>query len=289
MKKRWTTVLLIILMFAGLSLLLYPTISDRWNSLHASRAIATYSNTVVKMDQDAIDRAWQNAVDYNKGLHPGINSLSDGQLELYNGLLNVDGTGIMGYVDIPSIRVLLPIYHGTSDSVLQTALGHIEWSSLPVGGSGSHCVISGHRGQPSAKLFTDLDQLREGDVFTISVLDQVLTYEVDQIRVVLPGEVDDLQIVEGKDYCTFVTCTPYGINTHRLLVRGHRIENAKLEAHVVSEAVIIDPLLVAPLTALPLLIILLLLVIFRKPKKKKEDRKKKRSAKKSPKEEPISD
>lgn len=280
MKKRWTTVFLILLMFAGLSLLLYPTISDHWNNMHASRAIATYSNTVIKMDEESLQRAWQSAVSYNEGLHPGINSLTDEGRALYNSLLNVDGSGIMGYVDIPSIKVMLPIYHGTSDVVLRTALGHVEWSSLPVGGASSHAVISGHRGQPSAKLFTDIDQLREGDIFTVNVLDVTLTYEVDQIRVVEPQIVDDLQIFEGKDYCTLVTCTPYGINTHRLLVRGHRIENSVDEVHVVSEAVIIDPLLVAPLTALPLLIILLLLVIFRKPKKKREeDRKKKQEQK----------
>lgn len=273
MKSKWFTALLILLMLAGLSLLLYPTVSDYWNSFHASRAIAGYSGTVSKMDREAIDRAWNNALAYNSNLHPGINTLTDEQKEEYDRLLNIDGTGIMGYIDIPAIELSLPIYHGTSDYVLQTAVGHVEWSSLPVGGEGSHCVISGHRGQPSAKLFTDIDRLREGDIFLLNILDMTLTYEVDQIRVVEPQENDELQIMEGKDYCTLVTCTPYGINTHRLLVRGHRVENKKLEAHVVSEAVVIDPLLVAPLTAVPLLLLLLLLALLRKPKKKKTNRK----------------
>lgn len=273
MRSKVVTIILVFLMIAGLSLLLYPTVADHWNSMHSSRAIATYSSSVAKMDPEALQRAWQNAVDFNKKLHTGINSLNDNQIEQYNNLLNVDGSGIMGYIDIPAIKVSLPIYHGTSEAVLQSALGHIEWSSLPVGGAGSHCVISGHRGQPSAKLFTDLDRIREGDTFMLNILDTTLTYEVDQIRIVLPHEMDELQIYPGKDYCTLVTCTPYGINTHRMLVRGHRVENAANEAHVVSEAVVIDPLIVAPLAALPLLITLLLMVLFRKPKQKENKKK----------------
>ena len=163
----------------------------------------------------------------------------------------------------------LPIYHGTSEGVLQVAVGHLDWTSLPVGGESSHCVLSGHRGLPSAKLFTDLDKLQQGEVFTLNVLNETLTYVVDQIRIVLPTETENLVIENGKDYCTLVTCTPYGINTHRLLVRGHRIETAAAAARVVSEAVIIEPLVVAPVLALPLLLVLLMMVIFKKPKSKK--------------------
>ena len=172
----------------------------------------------------------------------------------------------MGYIEIPEISVSLPIYHGTSDSILQVAVGHLEWSSLPVGGEGSHCVLSGHRGLPSAKLFTDLDKIREGDIFLLRVLDEVLTYEVDKITIVEPSQVSDLQIVEGEDLCTLVTCTPYGVNTHRLLVRGHRIENIE-EARtirVTADALQIEPLLVAPFAALPLLLVLLIILLLPK-------------------------
>jgi len=176
----------------------------------------------------------------------------------------------MGYVQIPSIDVMLPIYHGTSEGVLQVAVGHLEWSSLPVGGAGSHCVVSGHRGLPSAKLFTDLDKVVEGDVFMLQILDETLTYEVDQIRIVEPHEMEDLMINAGEDLCTLVTCTPYGINSHRMLVRGHRIENLK-EARVVrvtADAVQIEPIIVAPFVAAPMLLILLIVLMIPKGKKR---------------------
>ena len=177
----------------------------------------------------------------------------------------------MGYIEIPSIKVALPIYHGTEDTVLQHAIGHLEWSGLPVGGKGSHCVLSGHRGLPSAKLFTNLDKLAEGDTFILRVLDEALTYEVDQILIVEPQDVDALRIIDGGDYCTLVTCTPYGINTHRLLVRGHRVENTE-EAHTVyvtADAMQIEPLLVAPAVAIPILLVLLVMLLRPKPSKKK--------------------
>ena len=177
-----------------------------------------------------------------------------------NRQLAVTDSGIMGYIDIPKIRVTLPIYHGTDETILQIAIGHIAGTSLPVGGASTHCVVSGHRGLPSARLFTDIDKLVEGDTFTMTVLNRTVTYEVDQIRIVEPTDLSNLQIEEGKDYCTLVTCTPYGINTHRLLVRGHRVANANGEANVIADALQIEPVYVAPVVAAPMLIILLILL-----------------------------
>lgn len=270
MKKktnRLTTELLILLLLAGLSLLLYPSVSDYWNSLHQSRAIADYVETVAELDSTQYDEAWDAARAYNSALAKGYS----GDEQEYEKLLDVSGLGIMGYVEIPTLNCSLPIYHGTDDAVLQVAIGHLSWSSLPVGGESSHCVISGHRGLPSAKLFTDIDKLREGDIFMLRVLDEVMTYEVDQILIVEPKDVDSLMITQGEDYCTLVTCTPYGINTHRLLVRGHRIENiAESEAiRVTAEAGQIEPLLVAPFAAMPILLVLLVaLLVPRKGKNK---------------------
>lgn len=259
MKKHRSTILLILVFVVGLSLLLYPTVSDWWNSRHQSRAIESYSTAVADLNEDAYREIWDRAVDYNAALaRQGIRwVLSEEEQAEYNAQLNVNGTGAMGYIEIPTLEVLLPIYHGTSDGVLQTAVGHIDGSSLPVGGAGSHCVLSGHRGLPSARLFTDLDRLVEGDCFQLHVLDETLTYEVDQIRIVLPSELDELEIVEGEDLCTLVTCTPYGVNTHRLLVRGHRVENARADAVVSSDAVRVDNLLVASVVAAILLLVLL--------------------------------
>lgn len=212
MKKHGTTVLLVLLLAAGLSLLLYPSVSDYWNSLHASRAVTGYAQDVQSLTDDAYDAMLQAARDYNQSLAVRETSyfLSERQQAEYDSLLDVGGTGIMGYIEIPAINVSLPIYHGTDDNVLQIAAGHISWTSLPVGGESSHCVLSGHRGLPSAKLFTNLDQLVEGDTFTIRVLDEVLTYEVDQILIVEPEDVSALEIIPGRDLCTLVTCTPYG-------------------------------------------------------------------------------
>lgn len=225
-KKDFSTIALIIVFFVGVSVLLYPTVSDYWNSLHQSQAIATYADSVENMDEQDYEKLWDAAVSYNQKLFQSGHGLGlkDEEKEEYNELLDVSGTGIMSYIEIPKIKCSLPIYHGTDEGVLQIAVGHIEGSSLPVGGLNTHCVLSGHSGLPSAKLFSNLDKLEEGDIFMIRTLDQTLTYEVDQIRIVLPDEVDDLKIEEGKDLCTLVTCTPYGINTHRLLVRGHRVK-----------------------------------------------------------------
>lgn len=264
MKKRKndiTTILLVLFLIAGVSLLLYPTFSDYWNSFHQSQAISSYAEKVANLNEEKYAEIWSAAEEYNRTLLGRANSfsLTEEQKDRYEKLLDVTGLGIMGYIEIPEIDCSLPIYHGTEESALQIAVGHIEWSSLPVGGESSHCVLSGHRGLPSAKLFTDLDQLEEGDIFILCVLDEVLTYEVDQILIVEPQETEALQIIEGEDFCTLVTCTPYGINTHRLLVRGHRIENiAKSDTiRVTADAMQIEPLLVAVLTAIPILLILI--------------------------------
>lgn len=265
MKKHLSTIALILVLLAGVSLLLYPTVSDYWNARHASKAVADYTQNVQALDQDAYDELLAAAEDYNRSLLTRENGffLTEEQQAQYESLLDISGTGIMGYLEIPSINVSLPIYHGTSDSVLQIAVGHLDWTSLPVGGESTHCVLSGHRGLPSAKLFTNLDQIVEGDTFIIRVLDEVLTYEVDRILIVEPEDVTALQIESGKDLCTLVTCTPYGINSHRLLVRGHRVETEQAEAAVrlVSDGIQIEPLLVAPVVALPMLLALLLVLL----------------------------
>ena len=271
-KGNFTTFILVLILLTGLSLLLYPSVSDYWNSLHQTRAIATYAENVAKLDNNQYDRLWEDARAYNQalGLRSNPYYLSEEQKAEYERLLDVSGLGVMGYIEIPEIDVSLPIYHGTEESVLQIAVGHLEWTSLPVGGESTHCVLSGHRGLPSAKLFTNLDKLREGDTFLLRVLDEVLTYEVDQILIVEPQETAALQIEEGKDYCTLVTCTPYGINTHRLLVRGHRIDNME-EAktiRVTADAVQIEPLLVAPIVAIPMLLILLVLLLLPRRRRK---------------------
>lgn len=268
-----TTIVLVLILLVGLSLLLYPSVSGYWNSFHSSRAISAYAEDVANLDEAQYEEMWSAARAYNRALAERSTNfaLSDAQKEEYEKLLDISGVGIMGYLEIPELNMSLPIYHGTEESVLQIAAGHLEWSSLPVGGESSHCVISGHRGLPSAKLFTDLDKLQEGDVFVLRVLDEVLTYEVDQIRVVEPSQVSDLEIVEGSDLCTLVTCTPYGINTHRLLVRGHRTENIQESQtiRVTSDAMQIEPLIVAPIVATPVLLLLVLLLL---PKRKDPSR-----------------
>ena len=273
--KKLSTVLLIVTFVAGLSLVLYPVVSNYWNTLHASRAVATYVEKVQSMGESEREKMLQEAIEYNKKLTTDNQRLhiSPSQKKEYENILNVDGNGMIGYIEIPNVNITLPIYHGTDDAVLQIAVGHLDWTSFPVGGMSTHCVLSGHRGLPSAKLFTNLDQVKEGDTFVIRVLDEVLTYEVDQIRIVEPAAVDDLMIENGKDYCTLVTCTPYGVNSHRLLVRGHRVENESEAIRVTSEAIQIEPLIVAPIIATPVLIIIFILLIASSNKKKKVKKK----------------
>lgn len=273
MKKRkvsLSTVILVVILLIGVSLLLYPTVSDYWNSFHQSRAIATYAEAVAEIDDDRYEKMWNDAVRYNRELSKNPNHwfLTDEEREEYESLLDISGNGIMGYIEIPKIKVSLPIYHGVDEGILQIAVGHIEGTSLPVGGLGTHCVVSGHRGLPSAKLFTNLDELVEGDLFMMRVLDETLTYEVDQILIVEPDDVSALEFEEGKDLCTLVTCTPYGVNSHRMLVRGHRIENLENSSsiRVTADAQQIKPSLVAPVVAAPILLILMvwILVHYRK-------------------------
>lgn len=266
MKKKGdkTTILMVAMLMMGLLLLLYPSVSNYWNSVHSSRAISSYNADVADMDSEIFDQMWADAEAFNRELAARTNGflLSDEQKQRYSGLLDITGTGTMGYIEIPSIGVLLPIYHGIDEAVLQVAVGHLDWSGLPVGGTSTHCVLSGHRGLPSAKLFTHLDKLAEGDTFSLRVLDKVLTYEVDQILIVEPEDTDNLQIIDGQDLCTLVTCTPYGINTYRLLVRGHRIANLDDGvSRITADAMQIEPLLVATLLAAPILLVLLVILL----------------------------
>lgn len=272
-KGSLSTVILIVVFLIGLSLLLYPTVSDYWNKFHQSQAIAEYVEAVADMDDDTYDQMLADAHAYNDSLTRRSNSyiLSDEHEKRYDELLNVSGLGIMGYIEIPEINCSLPIYHGTDAAVLQIAIGHIEWSSLPVGGASTHCVLSGHRGLPSAKLFTDLDKLEIGDTFMLRVLDEVLTYEVDQILIVEPEDTSALLIEPGMDYCTLVTCTPYGVNTHRLLVRGHRVANGAnaSSVRVTADAMRVDPMIVAPIVAVPVLALLFVGTLIRTRKRKR--------------------
>ena len=260
-KQNLVTILLIFILLVGLSMLSYPTVSDYWNSFHQSKAIAGYVEKVEDLSKADYSRMLSDAEVYNKTLDQGVIpdlNLTGEAKEAYNKLLDVTGSGIMAYVEIPKLNTTMPIYHGTDDSVLQVAIGHIPGTSLPVGGEGTHSVISGHRGLPSAKLFTDIDKLVDGDVFLIQVLGETLTYEVDQILTVTPDDVSALAIDPSQDYVTLITCTPYGVNSHRLLVRGHRIPNEAKTARVTSEASQVEPLLVSPVIGTLLLFILLL-------------------------------
>lgn len=226
MKGKFLNFILLTIFLAGIGVAVYPTVSDWWNSKYASRVIANYAEEVTDMNKEEYAAMWEAAQAFNRRLAEKeyAENLTESELEEYQTLLNVNGTGIMGYVEIEKIGVRVPVYHGTEDAVLQTAAGHMEWTSLPVGGASSHCVIAAHSGLPSAKLFSKLEKLEEKDRFVLYVLDKSLVYEVDQVAVVEPEEIELLQIVKGEDYCTLVTCTPYGMNTHRLLVRGCRVE-----------------------------------------------------------------
>lgn len=279
--KRWikeqkVNIILCLVILVGIGLLSYPTVSDWWNSFHQTRAVASYAAAVSQMKTEDYDRLFAEADDYNRKLAgTGMKwSMTDEEIQEYNSILDVSDNGIMGYIDIPRIRQTLPIYHGTDDAVLQVAIGHLAGTSLPVGGDSTHCVVSGHRGLPSARLFTDLDRLTVGDIWTMTVLNRTVTYEVDQIRIVEPEDLSELQIVQGSDYCTLLTCTPYGINTHRLLVRGHRIPNLDGDANVTADAMQVDQTLVAMVVAVIILLILviILLIVSSKWYKDRRDR-----------------
>lgn len=260
----------------GMGLMLYPSVSDWWNSFHQSQAIESYQQQVSAMGQAEYEAMRREAERYNQQLSAKENPyhMSLQEHQWYQELLDLSGNGVMGTLEIPCIGVSLPVYHGTDETVLQAGAGHIEGTSLPVGGSGRHCVISGHRGLPSARLFTDLDQMKEGDLFQLNVLNQVLTYEVDQILVAKPQEIEALAPETGKDLCTLVTCTPYGVNTHRLLVRGQRIENPEDMDHipVQTDAFRMDPAAAAPFVAAPLLTAAFIWIAVDGNKRKGEDK-----------------
>lgn len=273
-----SNIILVAIFFVGLSVLLYPTISDFWNEKRQSQAIINYDDLIVDLTPEDYTELFSKADTYNQKVRnmqfPFLNH--NNIADEYNGTLDVNGDGMMGYITIEKIKVQLPIYHGTSDKVLNSAVGHVEGSSIPVGGVSTHAVLSAHRGLPSAKLFTNLDKLEAGDIFTIRILDRTITYQVDQVLIVLPHETDPLNIVAGEDLCTLITCTPYGINTHRMLVRGRRIENIEPErvVNVITEAYQIDPLIVTPAVAAPMLGILLIYLISKSTTPKKRKKKK---------------
>ena len=262
-KKNLFTVVMTAGLIAGLGLLLYPSVSNYWNSFHQTRAIMGYQESVSNMTAEDYKLILQEARAYNKRLAGTgiIWKMNESQRKEYNSKLKIEGTEVMAYISMPKFHIKVPIYHGTEESVLQIAIGHIEGSSLPVGGKSTHCLISGHRGLPSARLFTDLDKVKEGDTWTITTLNETYTYECDQIRIVEPDDLSNLQIIEGQDLCTLITCTPYGVNTHRLLIRGHRIPNADGAADLTADAIQIEPIYVAPVMAVPALIILLIVLL----------------------------
>ena len=280
--SRISGIILGLIFLVGVGLIVYPTFSDWWNSFHQSRAIMNYASSISDMDSAEYDAILESAKDYNRKLaEDGISwVMSEKQEKEYQKQLAVDKTGIMGYIQIDKIHVMLPIYHGTDEAILQTSIGHLQETSLPVGCAsydpkekkvtdkkdGSHCVLSGHRGLPSAKLFSDLDKLVEGDTFTLNILDETLTYQVDRIRVVEPDDLSELTIKKGKDLCTLVTCTPYGINTHRLLVRGHRVANAMGDVKVIADALQLEVIFVAPFIAVPILLLLIIYVVLHSDK-----------------------
>lgn len=278
MKRHLLSVLIALFLVAGIALLLYPTIGEYINSKHATKVITEYHEAYVNTEEDKIEELIRQAEAFNNLLKgsPSDNYDTD-VIKGYNDILNMNGSGIMGYIDIDKIGVELPIYHGVSKEVLQVGVGHLEGSSFPVGGEGTHCVLSGHRGLPSAKLFTDLDKLETGDRFTITVLDRVMTYEVDQIKVVLPENSSYLHIEDDKDYCTLVTCTPYGINTHRLLVRGVRVDDGakKPGIFVSNEAFRISTIIVASFIELPMILLVVtvvIIIVVRRTKRHETDR-----------------
>lgn len=265
MKKHRTTIIMVLFFFIGLLILLYPTISNHFNQKRQSRAITNYEKILKNYSKKDYSDILSIADTYNEELRKLDNPfITYDTLKGYSQLLNTNNDGMIGYLTIDKIKVELPIYHGTSDKVLSAAIGHLEGSSLPIGGKGTHSVLSAHRGLPSSKLFTDLDKLSLGDIFTITVLDQVLTYQVDKISIIKPNEIEDLKIDNNNDYVTLMTCTPYGINTHRLLVRGIRVSNNNLKkTYVTAEAFIVNKLIVVLFLTIPIIIFLLLILLLK--------------------------
>ncbi len=267
---KFSVILYMILLIIGTGLLLYPTLSNYYNSFHQSKSITQYAEITKELSEEEIEALVKDAKEYNKTLITDNTrwKMTDEERKIYNNILDISGTGVMGYIEIPKVNISLPIYHGTSNEVLQIAVGHVEGSSFPIGGTGTHAVLSGHRGLPSAKLFTDLDKMEEGDCFYINILNEVLTYQIDQILIVEPSNIDSLEIDPTQDYCTLVTCTPYGVNSHRMLIRGKRIETIEEKSIIISnEAIQIEPRIVMPFILVILCIIYIMFLIF-KPKRK---------------------
>lgn len=272
-----TGLILVIIFLVGLSLLLYPTVSDYWNSKAQSKAIVNYEEVISQLDRDECEKQFAEAQRYNERLSELSFPFNDyGSIDGYYNALNAAGSGIIGYINIEKINVELPVYHGTSSEVLNSAVGHLEGTDLPVGGIGNHTVLSAHRGLPGAKLFTNLDKMEIGDTFILTVLDRTMTYQVDKISIITPDSTEELYPIEDGDYCTLMTCTPYGINTHRLLVRGRRIENERKPSviFITAEAYVINPMVVTPAVAVPMLIILLvyMLIMNKRRSRKKTGR-----------------
>lgn len=270
MKKiRFSTILLVIVILTGFSLLLYPAVSDYITSLNFRKAIADYQSKVKTLNSETYNEVLSAAKEYNIKLSQKsmtLASLTDEEKKVYESMLDITGTGIMGYIEIPSINISLPIYHGTNDAVLQSGIGHIEGSSLPIGGESTHSILSGHRGLPSSKMFTNIDRLNKGDTFNLRVLNETLSYEIDQIQTVKPNELDVLKFEKGKDYCTLMTCTPYGVNTHRLLVRGHRIETPEQQETIQDILRKFDLRLIIPIVIIVIFTIIFLLLALRRRK-----------------------
>ena len=269
MKSKKSTIILLVSFFIGLSVLLYPSISSYWNSKTQSEAIVDYESMLSQYKPEDYTAIFAEAEDYNKKLSELDEPLVEhNRLPDYNSILNIGGTGMMGYITVPKISQELPVYHGTSDGVLSVAVGHLQGTSLPIGGENTHCVVSAHRGLPTAVLFTHLDRMEVGDTFHFTILDRTITYEVDQIRIVEPDDTSLIQIKDGKDYCTLLTCTPYGINTQRLLVRGHQVDASQTRnLYIANEAYRVEPLIVMPIVALPIIFVLLIYVMFAPVKK----------------------
>lgn len=269
MKSKKSTIILLISFFVGLSVLLYPSVSSYWNSKRQSKTVVNYEAMLAAIKEEDVSYYFEEAEEYNRKLWELESPLIDyKQLENYREVLDISGTGMMGYVTIPKINQELPVYHGTGDAVLSEAVGHYEGSSLPVGGPSTHCVVSAHRGLPTATLFTHLDRMEIGDTFSFKILNRTFTYEVDQIRIVEPNDISLIGIEEGKDYCTLLTCTPYGINTQRLLVRGHQVDTSLTRnIYIANEAYRVDPLVVMPMVALPIITVLMIYVMFAPVKK----------------------
>jgi len=263
MKKN-NTIIMVLLFFMGLLVLLYPTLSDFYNQKVQSAAIVDYESILADYEEKDYSNLFEESNKYNEELK----KLSDPYLmyktlKNYNDIINANGKGMMGYIQIDKIKVELPIYHGTSEEVLNVAVGHLEGSSIPVGGLGTHSVLSAHRGLPSTKLFTDLDKLEVGDIFTVTILNRLLTYQIDHIEIVEPHNINNLKIDPNEDYVTLMTCTPYGINTHRLLVRGKRIENIEKPIYITTEAFKVSTITVTSLVAIPIILLLLLIITFK--------------------------